>query len=320
VSLSRTLLPWIVPASLALAGCAIPGPRASDAAIAGIPRDEVQVHTDTFDGHVSYLHAGTPDTARVVLVHGTPGAATAWSDFLLHVPAGEEYIALDRPGFGHSEPAGAVVSLKSQAQALRPFLDPPGGAPVILVGHSLGAGVIAEAAELYPDRVAGLVFVAGALDPDLEDPDWVHWLQSLGTVPPISWVLSREWDNANRELIAYESQLRALAPRLRQITQPIRIIHGTADDLVPFANVAYMHHMLSHAPVSITRIPDGTHFLPWTHFALVQSRIQRIVADVCGGSRPCGTKQLASAPGDSGNRTGTGRSPATAGVSTCPRC
>jgi len=287
--------------ALSVTGCAIPGPRASDAAIASIPRDSVAVHTTAFDGRVSYLHAGTPRRARVVLVHGTPGSARGWADFLLHVPPGEEYIAPDRPGFGHSDPAGAVVSLKAQAQALAPFLDPPGGAPVILVGHSLGAGVIAEAATLYPDRIDGLVFVAGALDPAQEDPDWIHWLQSIGTVPPFSWLLPRDMDDANRELIAYEAQLRALEPHLRAIHQPVRILHGTADGLVPFANVAYMRRMFSDASVSVTRIPGGSHFLPWTRFPLVQSRIQGLVQTLSDAAQKTGGTPMAGAPASQTN-------------------
>ena len=279
-------LAWSLAALLALLGtaCSIPEPGADEAAIDRIPRDHVYVETDAFSGLVSYLHAGRPEVARVVLVHGTPGDATGWADFLLDVPPGQEYIAPDRPGFGRSRPEGPVVSLEAQARALRPFLDPPGGAPVILVGHSLGAAVIAEAALLYPDRVDGLLMAAGALDPGLEDP---HWAQPLGTYPPFSWLLPRAMDNANRELLAYESELRRLAPRLERITQPVRIVHGVRDGLVPYANVAFMQRELSPAPVTVTRIENANHFLPWTAFGVLRTEINTLVATVCGGLTVC---------------------------------
>ena len=64
---------------------------------------------------VSYLQAGDPQGARVILVHGTPGAATAWADYVLAPPAGVHLLALDRPGFGRSGPDGPVTGLAEQA-------------------------------------------------------------------------------------------------------------------------------------------------------------------------------------------------------------
>jgi len=259
-------------------GCAIPGPDAAEAAIAGIPRDRVRVTTDAFSGSLSYLHSGSPRTARVVFVHGTPGSARAWADFLADVPDGEEYIALDRPGFGESEPDGAVVSLRAQAQALEPFLDAPSEVPVILVGHSLGAGVVAEAAYLYPDRVDGILILAGALDPGLEHPLWV---QSLGRWPPFSWMLPREMDNANRELLAYKDQLQRLEPHLAEIDVPVDVIHGAQDSLVPFANVPFIRRHFAAAPLRVTRIENADHFLPWNDFALVRNELNGFLARIC---------------------------------------
>src|SRR5262245_58314184 len=47
--------------------------------------------------NVSTLRAGAAAGPRVILVHGTPGAATAWSDYLLAPPPDVELVALDRP-------------------------------------------------------------------------------------------------------------------------------------------------------------------------------------------------------------------------------
>lgn len=125
---------------------------------------------------------------------------------------------------------------------------------------------------------------AGALDPDLEDP---HWAQPLGTHPPFSWLLPRAMANANRELLAYERELRALAPRLGEISQPVRIVHGVRDELVPYANVPFMQQALTGAPVEITRLENAGHFLPWTAFAILRTEINTLVARVCGGLTAC---------------------------------
>ncbi len=281
---TRTRCVALATAALLAGGCSIPEPQANAEAIASIDRDQAYVQGEAHTGVVSYLHAGTPRVARVIFVHGTPGDATGWADFLLDVPHGQEYIAPDRPGFGASRPDGAVVSMQAQAAALRPFLETDTGVPLILVGHSRGAAVIAEAALRYPERVAGLVMVAGALDPGLEDP---HWIRPLGRYPPLSWFLPRSLANANRESLAYAGELRRLEPRLRRIDQPVRIIHGVQDERVPFANVAFMRKRLSGARLGVTRLENAGHSLPWTASSIVQTEINTLVARICGGLREC---------------------------------
>ena len=91
----------------------------------------------------------------MILVHGTPGDATAWTDYLETPIDGAEMIAVDRPGFGCSTPRTAVPSLEAQARALEPLLVERGGAWPILVGHSQGGPIIVRTAIDYPDASAG---------------------------------------------------------------------------------------------------------------------------------------------------------------------
>jgi hypothetical protein len=90
----------LVTAGVALVtGCNPPGPEAKVAA--GATRLSYPVPAGY---RVSYLRAGDPAGRRIILVHGTPGAAEGWLDYLTNVPAGFEHIAVDRPGFGESGP------------------------------------------------------------------------------------------------------------------------------------------------------------------------------------------------------------------------
>jgi pimeloyl-ACP methyl ester carboxylesterase len=217
-------------------------------------------------GSLSYLlssdesAASHADRPRLILVHGTPGSALAWTDYLVNPPAGVEVVALDRPGFGQSEPEMAQVSLAAQAQAVAALLAP---APRqnILLGHSLGGPIVAWLAAQHPQRVAALVLVAASLDPDLEK---IHPMQRVGDWPPVRALLSRSLRNANTELLALEPELRALKPLLAQITAPTYILHGDQDQLVPVANVPYMQAQLKGSRVQHTQLlPGRNHFLPW---------------------------------------------------------
>jgi pimeloyl-ACP methyl ester carboxylesterase len=223
---------------------------------------------------VSYLRGGTPGGRRVIFVHGTPGDAAGWANLLRQAPPGFEFVAVDRPGFGQTLPAAALPTLQAQAAALAPLLRPGGRA--ILVGHSYGGPVIAEAAAEHPDRVAGLVIVAGALDPAQEK---VLAVQRMGEWWGIRSLIPRSLRNANRELLPLKAELLRLAPRLRLVRAPVIIIHGTEDTNVPFANVAFMRaHFVRARPLRTIVLPGADHFLPWTQGALIGRAVAQLAA------------------------------------------
>lgn len=210
---------------------------------------------------ISYLAAGNTSGRRVIFVHGTPGEAANFLDLLHRVPDDMEFVAIDRPGFGFTKPRRAVTALDAQAAAIRPLLVERDGKWPILVGHSLGGPIVAAAAANYPDRIDGIIELAGSLDPALED---VLWVQHVGNVPPFSWLLSASARHANRELIALEDELVALGDRLGDIRQPVIIVHGTQDRLVPYENVPYMQAKFSGArALDLITLDGANHFLPW---------------------------------------------------------
>ena len=261
---------------LAAAGCAPPGPVAPDAATDSF-RAEIAVGAPLF-ATVSYLRAGDNRGTRVILVHGTPGSATAWSDYVMSPPPGTEVLALDRPGFGRSGPAGAVPSLADQAAAVLALM-PTDGRPVLLLGHSLGGPIVARVAADHPERVAGLVLLAASMDPALEA---IHPMQYVGAWGLVKPLLPRMLRNANAELMALKPELEALAQALPRITAKVVIVHGTKDDLVPVANVPFMQAHLTGARCVKTVLLEGqNHFLPWNSEATVREAIRMAMEPLC---------------------------------------
>ena len=261
---------------LAAVGCAPPGPRAPESATD--PFRETLAPSPAMPYRVSYLRAGHPGGPRLVLVHGTPGSAQSWADYVMEVPPGWEVVALDRPGFGRSEPASAVVSLAAQAEAVAALL-PPDRRPVVLLGHSMGGPVIARVAAQHPDRVAGLVLLAASLDPALEE---IHPLQHVAAWAPFRGLLPRVLRNSNEELLALKTELELLAPLLPSITAKVVIVHGTRDDLVPVANVAYMQARLGGARCVRTVLLEGyNHFLPWNAATVVRDAVRMALEPAC---------------------------------------
>lgn len=262
--------------ALAAVGCAPAGPRADEASTDPL-RHRIEAGA-TFGAGLSYLRAGDATGPCVILVHGTPGSATAWADYLLDPPPGLDLLALDRPGFGQSGPDGAVPGLADQAAAVLALM-PTDGRPVVLLGHSLGGPVVARVAAEHPTRVSAVVLLSASLDPGLER---IHAMQRLGAWSPVSRLLPRALRNANAELMALESELRALATMLPGIRARVVIVHGTQDDLVPVANVAYLQARLTGARCVHTTLLEGrNHFLPWSSEEAVREAIRRALEPAC---------------------------------------
>jgi pimeloyl-ACP methyl ester carboxylesterase len=150
---------------------------------------------------------------------------------------------------------------------------------VVLLGHSLGGPVVAQVAATYPDRVSAVVFLAASLDPALES---IHPMQRVGAWPPVRMMLPRAIRNANAELMALEPELVQLTGRLPRITSKVVIVHGTKDDLVPVANVAFMQAHLTGASCVKTILLEGrNHFLPWNSADVVRDAVRMSLEPAC---------------------------------------
>ena len=227
---------------------------------------------------LSYLQSAQDTGTPVVYVHGTPGTAQAWANYVAQ-PVDKTYsIALDRPGFGQSAPNRAFTSLRAQAAAVLAVM-PQDGRPVILVGHSLGGPVVAQVAAENSSRVKALVLVAASLDPEQEK---IHPLQPLGTRWPFRSLLSHPLRNSNDELLNLKAELLQLAPQLKNISAPTMIIHGTKDNLVPFENLAYLQTQLTQVRCIQTMVLENqNHFLPWNSELAVREAIAWAVEQIC---------------------------------------
>ena len=243
----------------------------------GVMRETIETGVGDGDGiRLATLRAPAPGQRRVIFVHGTPGDASAFVDYLNTGHPKLDLWSIDRPGFGRTRPKGTVPALADQAGVLEPLLAAPGGRKPILVGHSLGGPVVAKAAARYADRVGGIIILAGSLDPALER---IRFIQYVGEVWPIPWLIPRWLRTANREVFALKGELEVLGPELRGVRAPVTVIHGTEDKLVPYENVAYMRAAFAHTPALDVVTLDGVnHFLPWNSAPVIWQAIEAMAA------------------------------------------
>lgn len=116
------------------------------------------------DINTRYETWGTTGTP-VVLVHGAAESVETWSKLVPLLARDHRVYAYDITGYGYSE-RKAPYTVEHLAAQLLGFLDAmhlggPGQPRPVLVGHSLGAGVAAEATLEAPNRIGALMFLDG---------------------------------------------------------------------------------------------------------------------------------------------------------------
>jgi len=103
--------------------------------------------------------------ATFILVHGALHGGWCWSRLVpLLESQGHRVLAPDLPGMGADPTPLSEVTLSTWA-AFIARRSREAGEPVILVGHSRGGTVISEAAELAPQSMLGLIYLAALLLP-----------------------------------------------------------------------------------------------------------------------------------------------------------
>ena len=103
--------------------------------------------------------------SHFVLVHGSWSDAAVWQQVAAQLrDAGHRVIAPDLPAHGLDATLPTEASLDAYAATVVAAAHSLGG-PVVLVGHSMAGTVISTVAELHPDLVSHLVYVAAFLLP-----------------------------------------------------------------------------------------------------------------------------------------------------------
>ncbi len=94
--------------------------------------------------------------AHFVLIHGAAHGAWCWRDVLPSLQLlGHKARAIDLPSHGDDPTPAEKVTLDDYANAILAALK----GPTIVVGHSMAGYPIARAAEMAPDKVAGMVYL-----------------------------------------------------------------------------------------------------------------------------------------------------------------
>lgn len=108
--------------------------------------------------------------SNVLLVHGAWGGAWEFQNFIENLEErGHRAQAIDLPGHGDSAAPISEVTMEAYVNRVIEAAQGIDG-PVVVVGHSLAGAVISQVAEIIPEKIERLVYVAAMLPKNGETP------------------------------------------------------------------------------------------------------------------------------------------------------
>lgn len=203
------------------------------------------------------------DAPTLIFVHGTPGSATAFTNYFEDTLLTNYYniLIVDRPGYGYSD-YGHYLPLNDQAKWIKHLvIEKFKYKPVVLIGHSFGGPIVARAACLLDSNIIGTIMIAPALDPENEK---YFWFGKLGIWKGTKWMISKALRVSATEKYSHVESLKEIEPGWSTLKTPILHIHGDKDKLVPFINMDYSKKVFDTAILETQVWQNDGHLIPFT--------------------------------------------------------
>ena len=253
---------------------------------------------------ISYEVYGSGEPT-LVFVHGWNCDARYWREQIPFFSKKHRVVVLDLAGHGHSGLSRTKYTMAAFGEDVKAAAEAAGAGRVILIGHSMGGSVIAEAARLMPGRVIGLIGVDTLenVEYPLTQEEFVKMTAPLredfqaGSRGFVGQMLSTNTDAQLREWIL--SDMSAASPAVamsamdemmgqfisgeaakvfEQVRVPVMSVNGS---LWPINYEANRRHMLSYDAIVLT---NADHFLmmnrPAEFNAALEGAVEKLLKNV----------------------------------------
>jgi len=207
-----------------------------------------------------YVDWGNPEKPLAVLVHGGRDHARNWDWVAQALRTDYHVIAPDLRGHGDSEWArGSEYAMVEYVVDIAQLLSQLNSFPVILIGHSLGGGIVLQYSGVYPDKVRKVVAIEG-----------------LGPPPHM---IQQQSKHAHERMQLWITQMRELAGRLprryKTLDEAVRRMREANTRL----SEAQAYHLTVHGT---NRNEDGTYIWKFDNYVRAQSPYRFNVDDAWG--------------------------------------
>ena len=241
----------------------------------------------TIDGLSIRFAESEPHTADALLLNPWPESIFAYEPTWSRLAEHAHLVAVDLPGFGHSERRDSLLSPKTMGEFIVRLADAFELEKPHVVGPDIGTSAALFAASIAPGRFGTLVIGSGGSAvpvqlggvlrewveaPDLEpyrhvDPRQVieAAMSSLERYTPsaearedyLAAYLGDRFVESMRYVRTYPEQLPVLRDLLPKIQTPVLVITGRRDTFVPPVNADFLVARLPHGKLAVI---DAAHF------------------------------------------------------------
>ncbi|MCH8563625.1 alpha/beta hydrolase [Nesterenkonia sp. AY15] len=228
---------------------------------AGSRTRRLQVGDHAVDVHGTFA----PQRPQVLLVHGLGMSGEYFQPLTDVLAATHDVYALDLPGYGKTPNPERALSISKLSEVVAGVvttleLDSP-----VVVGHSMGCQIVADAVATHPEMFAGYVLIGPTVDPSARSflaQSSRLMRDTLREPPRNNFIVFRNYVRMGP--LRYLHTVRhMLADRteesIQRCTIPGLVVRGEND---PIASAEWARQLVDLAPdASLVEIPDAPHAL-----------------------------------------------------------
>jgi pimeloyl-ACP methyl ester carboxylesterase len=248
----------------------------------------IQTQFRTIDGLSIRFAESDEQDDHALLLSPWPESLFAFEPTWLRLAERTHLVAVDLPGFGHSQRSDELLTPRTMGEFIVRLADAFGLEQPHVVGPDIGTGASLFAAAAHPGRLRSLVVGSGGSafplrlggvlkdwveGPDLDGYRSMEPRQIVGAALTADieryalpdhvredYLSSYDGDRfveSMRYVRSYPTQLPILRDLLPQIQTPVQIIAGARDPVVPPVNAQFLHERLPNSKLDVL---DTGHF------------------------------------------------------------
>jgi pimeloyl-ACP methyl ester carboxylesterase len=247
----------------------------------------IQMQFRVIDGLTVRFAQSGDRAADALLLSPWPESLLAFEPVWARLAEQVHLVAIDLPGFGHSQRRDALLSPRAMGEFIIRAADAFALEHPHVIGPDIGTAAALFAAALHQGRLRSLVVGSGGAAVPLQLGSMLKvWVESTDLGPFSSadprqivasaltgikryalpdairedYLASYEGDRfveSMRYVRTYPAELPAMRDLLPQIQTPVQIIAGRHDTAVPPVNAEFLHDRLPHSKLDIL---DAGHF------------------------------------------------------------
>ncbi|WP_396641217.1 alpha/beta fold hydrolase [Microbacterium sp.] len=231
-----------------------------------MPQSKPEHHDRTVrigDQDIVYEDTGVRGGPTFVLVHGIGMGHSVFRALAEQLGTAGRVLALDLPGFGESPESSRPRTMAQSGDLIIDFVARLGIVDPVLVGHSMGAQVVAEAAARHPAVSHRIVLIAptvNAAERSVRKQAWRMVQDLIDENPRVIWIGAVSYVKTGPRWFLRKLRV-MLDHRIEETLPAVKaealVLRGADDRVCPSAWVAHVTELLPHA--RMRDIPERGH-------------------------------------------------------------